>query len=274
VDLESIGTGLAILGASEVAKDSVQKMLAPTADYIGAGLLTSAKASVNLARVLVRAAKRIGRKSDGQIPPRVMKAVLEEAPFVEDEVAAAYMGGILASAYSDRPRDDRAVAHLATIGRLSVYSIKLHYLVYRSFYEIRRQQSTKKHFGVFIPDEAYKDWMQFSASESAGLCLAHSVVNLEREDLMHVPLSGNAESLGNTKNARKIAARGWQWPSNGGVLAGTTILGGELFLWAHGYSEYYYPDLLDMDELSFEIEGAAFPSVAEPVPIAWKTYTR
>jgi hypothetical protein len=274
MDLESIGTGLAILGASEVTKDSVQKMLAPTADYIGAGLLTSTKASVNLARVLVRAAKMIGRRSDGRIPPRVMKAVLEEAPFVEDEVAAAYMGGILASAYSDRPRDDRAVAHLATIGRLSVYSINLHYVVYRSFYEIRRQQSPKKHFGVFIPDATYNDWMKFSASEPAGLCLAHSVVNLEREDLMHVPISGNAEWLGETKDARRIAAKGWQWPPRGGVLADTTVLGGELFLWAHGYSEYYYHDLLDKDDLDFENDGADFPGTAEPVPIAWKTYTR
>ena len=276
MDLESIGTGLAILGASEVTKDSVQKILAPTADYIGAGLLTSTKASVNLARVLMRAARRIGDRSDGQVPPRVMKAILEEAPFVDDEVVAAYMGGVLAAAYSDRPRDDPAVALLSTINRLSVYSIKLHYLVYRSFYEIRQRQpsSQKRHFGVFVPENAYEEWMQFSASESPTLCLAHSVVNLEREDLMHVPLSGDAEWLGSTKDARKIAAKGWQWPPSGGVLASVTILGGELFLWSHGYGELYYPDLLEREDLDFQIGDQDFPRSAEPVPVAWKTYTR
>jgi hypothetical protein len=276
MDLESIGTGLTILGASQVTKDSVQRILAPTADYIGAGLLTSTKASVNLARVLAHAAKRLGRRRNdaGSIPPRVLKSVLDEAPFIEDELTAAYYGGILAAAWSDQPQDDRAMAHLATINRLSNYSIKLHCLVYHSLYRLHQVAGEGERFGIFVPMTSYHSWVGFDDSEDQMRCLAHSVVNLEREDLAQFPMTGNARWLADTKLSRKLRRSGWEWPEGGGILASPTVLGGELFLWAHGYRDYYIYDLFDTPDLSFGIEGAPIPDDATPVPIVWKSRTR
>lgn len=55
VDINDLEAGLAVLGVSSATKDAIQKILAPTADYVGAGVLSGAKAGVNLARVLVNA---------------------------------------------------------------------------------------------------------------------------------------------------------------------------------------------------------------------------
>lgn len=136
MDLDSIGTGLTILGTAEVSKDSIQRMLAPTADYIGAGVLHSTQAAVNTARVLAKAAARLGDKVDsgGSIPPRVIKNVMDEAPWINDELMAEYLGGILASSFGDRVRDDRAVALQSTLRRLSSYSVRTHYTCYSKYY--------------------------------------------------------------------------------------------------------------------------------------------
>src|SRR5262245_1155081 len=134
-DINTIGTGLAILGTAEVSKDAVQRLLAPTADYIGAGVLQGTKAVVNTLRVFVNAARIMGPRIDepGRVPPRVMREILDQAPFCEDELTAEYLGGILASSYSEILRDDRGVTLLNTLKRLSTYAVRTHYVCYREY---------------------------------------------------------------------------------------------------------------------------------------------
>src|SRR5215475_2235072 len=136
VDINDIGTGLAILGTAEVSKDAIQRILAPSADYIGAGVLQGTKATVNVARVLAAAARRLGSRLNqpGSVPPRVLKNVLDDAPWIDDELMAEYQGGLLASSFGENGRDDRAVALQAVLRRLSTYALRTHYVCYVGYY--------------------------------------------------------------------------------------------------------------------------------------------
>ena len=270
MDIESIGTGLAILGTAEVSKDAVQRMLAPTADYIGAGVLQSTKAAVNTARVLAKAARRLGSRIDdgGQIPPRVLKNLLDDAPWIEDELMAEYLGGILASSFGDRLLDDRAVALQSTLQRLSSYAVRTHYLFYSQFYSLYRgkvrwarvyEDLENVHIvsdlRMYGPHEEYADFLGVSYDDNYWPVLRHSFASLEREDLLKVPDWGSREYLNRSLSDDGIPHT---VPKDGFVYR-TTVAGEELFLWALGRGDLDSSAFPDVD-LACEIEGISMPT--------------
>jgi len=92
-----VGVGLAALGTAEVSKDVLSKMLGPTAAYIGEGVKGwTERRTHNVQRVFAKATARLGDEIDrpGSIPPRVLKAVLDEAQVTDDELMADSLGGI------------------------------------------------------------------------------------------------------------------------------------------------------------------------------------
>ncbi len=113
-----LGAGLAVLAS----KDLITKLLGPTAEYIGGELRHLAeKANLNLDSIFNRAMRKLGNKIDtpGSVSPRVLKHVWDEGRFVEDELAAEYFGGLMASARSPDGKDDRVLslrAHLKLRG--------------------------------------------------------------------------------------------------------------------------------------------------------------
>src|SRR5688500_3074157 len=91
-------------------KDLVPKILGPTADYLGGELRTyTEKGASNLRRIVTNAGEKLGDELNkpGQVSPKVLKNVLEEGYFSEDELAAEYFGGVLASSRTTNSRDDR-----------------------------------------------------------------------------------------------------------------------------------------------------------------------
>lgn len=270
VDVTDLEAGLAALGVSSVTKDAIQKILAPTAEYIGAGVLSGAKAGINLARVLINATRKHGLPLEGEsIPPRVMKSVLDEAPFCEDELMAEYMGGVLASSWSGQRRDDRGVALLATIRRLSVYSLRTHYICYGLFDQLYR--SARKYpfgsgQGLFVRWAEYSKSMDFSDEEDKWGALSHSVIALEREELAEMPFEGAAgyfkRILARGAGETALDKKGMKLLSkHGGLTFIPTVLGSELFLWAHGFSQYMYDDqvlAVDVDH-RFNVDGIDLP---------------
>jgi hypothetical protein len=170
-----VGTGLTILGSAEVSKDLILKILGPTAEYIGEGVQAwTARRVINVQRVLMKAGERLGSRLDepGSVPPRVLKAVLEEAQVAEDELMAEYLGGVLASSRSEVGRDDRAAA--ATIGRLSTYALRAHYVFY--FYAAARplfggvdfrSGDERRSAPAFISVSDFEAAMEFSTDEDA-----------------------------------------------------------------------------------------------------------
>src|SRR6266849_10483410 len=113
-----IGSGIALLGPSAV----VAKILGPTADYLGKSLETWTKVRIeNLRRVFSNAQDKLGPAIDtpGQVPPKVLKEILDGASFVADPLAVEYFSGVLASARTTLQRDDRGAAFAALVGSLS-----------------------------------------------------------------------------------------------------------------------------------------------------------
>lgn len=229
--LTVVGTGLAVLGS----KDILNKLLGPTADYVGGevkGLVE--KCNINLDNILTKAVKKLGSKVDepGSVSPRVLKHVFDEGRFCEDEVTAEYYGGILASARSENGRDDRAVTYLSIIKDLSTYQVRMHYLFYtlvRRLYSGTPLQighaDDAMNMAVYIPASVYVAAMDFAPKENAGAILTHCVIGLVRLNLVREDWhKGNADFL---KTFHAKAAEP-------GAILRPTLLGASLFLWASG----------------------------------------
>ena len=85
-----------IVGGSAVAaylsRDGFNKLLGPTADYLGDSLKELVeKKHQNLSEIFRRAHTKLGSKIEnpGTVRPRVLKSVLEDGSFTEDSLAAA-----------------------------------------------------------------------------------------------------------------------------------------------------------------------------------------
>lgn len=104
------GTGLAILGSALGGAKLVEKLLGPTAEYIGSGIQSWTEHRVkNVSDIFRNAQEKLGDRIDqpGAIPPRVLKEVLNEGSFCCDPLTAEYFRGVLASSRSPVSRDDR-----------------------------------------------------------------------------------------------------------------------------------------------------------------------
>jgi hypothetical protein len=107
--------------AAAVGLKLLNDVCGPTAKYVGGELKSYTEVGVdNLKRVLKNAAKQIKaqNKDEGQVPPRVLKEILSEGYFCEDELCAMYLGGVLASSKSLVSRDDRAMSYCSLVSNL------------------------------------------------------------------------------------------------------------------------------------------------------------
>lgn len=130
--ITTIGVGAV---AAYLGKDGLEKLLGPTADYLGTGLKDFTQRRVEaVGRIFSSAQKKLGDKVDspGEVPPKVLKTVLNEGSYSTDELAVEYFGGILASARTEDGRDDRSARLAKEVDTLSTYQLRAHYLIYAS----------------------------------------------------------------------------------------------------------------------------------------------
>lgn len=254
------GTGLTILGTAIGSAKLVEKVLGPTADYIGGGIKNWTEKRVNnVGRIFTKAARRLGPQleENGAVPPKVLKGILDEGSFCDDELSAEYFGGVLASSRSGMPRDDRGATYIALLGRLSTYQIRSHYIFYHilknllnglaiTWVELMRYPSKLE---AIIPLEIYEQAMAFSAGEDVRILYPHIANGLMKEFLIHERLKGGGflskEGLGLEDFALGIQP---------------TILGIELFLWAYGKPNMRYEEFFNQEQ-QFELaEGVTILS--------------
>src|SRR5205823_2957980 len=103
------------------------------ADYVGGEAKNLVeRCNINLDNVFKIAVRKLrGRLAvPGSVSPRVLKHIIDEGAFCEDEMVAEYLGGILASSRQADGRDDRGVCFLNDIKSLSSYQVRTHYLIY------------------------------------------------------------------------------------------------------------------------------------------------
>jgi len=243
------GTGLTILGTAVGSAKLVEKILGPTADYIGDGLAEWTKKRVdNVSRIFTKAHDKLGDRIDqpGMIPPLILKGIFEDGSYRDDEVVAEYFGGVLASSRTGVSRDDRGGAYLNTITRLSTYQIRAHFFLYSIFRNLYRghkenlaRLSSLRNLGVFIPDHVIDKAMAFIESEDRWIILTHCTNGLVREELISPNrFFGKAENVGEFMR-RTVPCSGLYFEPS--------ILGIELYLWAHGQGDIPVKKFLEVE---------------------------
>jgi hypothetical protein len=239
------GTGLTVLGAALGSKELVERILGPTADYLGIGMKDWTELRVkNVGRIFENARRILGSKIDSPetVPPKVLKGILDDGSFCDDELGAEYFGGVLASSRSAVGRDDRGAAFLSLIARLSTYQIRSHFFFYsavRILYEGSTENlgisEGRDRLKTFIPLSAYAPAMEFTEKEKLETIVSHVMFGLAREPLIDSTFQfGPAEHI---KQHYPLA-------DSAGLLFAPSALGAELFLWAHGRGDVKVRDLI------------------------------
>ena len=264
-------TGLAI--TAYLAKDGIAKLLGPTAEYLGEGLKDLTRRRVaSIGKMFSNASKRLGNRLDapGQVPPRILRTVMNEASYSEDSLVLEYFGGVLASSRTELGRDDRGARLMKTVDNLSAYQIRTHYLLYSTiatlFAKSGRRLGTgqdRRLLGVFLPLEGYAKCMMFSQKEWANPQILHHIWHgLGSDGLIENDwLFGDVEMV-----KSKFAGA-----PEGGIVCYPSALGAELFLWALGCGDSMLEHMLSgvvdtaMDGLPSVVPGSV---PIKPVPKA------
>ncbi len=242
--------------AAYLGKDGVQKILGPTADYLGEELKAFTQRRVeNTAKIFLNAKKKLGPRLDspGQVPPKVLKSVINEGSYSEDPVTLEYFGGVLASSRTEIGRDDRGARIIKILDNLSAYQIRTHYLLYSTIAHLFSNSGSQ--FGlpenraemeVFLPFEGYDKSMDFIQAERDNpQIFAHIWYGLHADKLIADGWqSGGQEAL--QKIAKDVLGDG--------IICEPSSLGAELFLWGFGHGDKPLEYVLS-DELKTEIDG-------------------
>ncbi len=248
-----LGTGLTILGGAIGGAEVAKKILGPSADYVGEQLKQwTEKAHKNLSKIFENGSRKIGDRlnESGQVPPKVLKGILDHGAWCEEDLQVEYFGGVLASSRSGTSRDDRGAYYTSLIARLSTYQLRAHYLAYHSF---------KKHFNgiafnvgdskdrrsmrIFIPFSTFIEALDFTAEELKGFVglSSHAIWGLNKEDLIEHFQFGPVEHM----------RTHFEGVSGPGILMCPTILGVELFMWAYGYGQLTMNDFF-LSDVTFD----------------------
>jgi hypothetical protein len=225
-----VGTGLALFGSAKL----VEKLLGPTAEYLGENLQHWTKKRVeNTKRIFEHCAAKLGSRitEPGAVPPRVLKGILQDGSFCDDELMAEYFGGVLASSRTEISRDDRGAAFAALVGRMTTYQIRTHFFFYTvvkqifdgEAFQITRQID-RQQLETFVEVESYESAMELAEGEDFFVIMNHALFGLHKESLIEPSFSYG--SYPDTDGQQ-------------GIKFMPSVLGVELLLWAHGLGNIF-----------------------------------
>jgi hypothetical protein len=206
---------------------------------------------------LSRVGEKAERKQSGKalmINERIAFKALTEAAFVDSEVVAEYLAGVLAAAPSD---SDAGAPWIAQIGRLSSLQLRLHYVFYRAVWSYARENSISPdpdgrlyYPELFFPASALQATLEIDDPVESFAVLS-ALKGLEHEGLLseaQVIKAGAQVSRSGSRSSR------YYRPPEAGLVLKNKAYGIELFLWGCGYS-YHNPRLLtNIPEQLIEIE--------------------
>lgn len=245
--------------AAYLGKDGLAKLLGPTAEYLGEGLRDfTRRRAENISRIFQKASEKLGDRIEapGEVPPRVLKVIVDEGSFCDDDLMAEYFGGVLASSRTELGRDDRGARMAKLLDGLSTYQIRTHYLVYGTIKHLFADAKLpfnidgRPKMRVFLPFSGYEPAMEFSAAENQqfGSLLQHIFFGLSAENLIE-------PSYWRYGPKEKIIDL-YTEAQDGGIVCQPSALGAELFLWAFGRSDKEIDYIFDP---SFNISVNAVP---------------
>ncbi|MDQ3951852.1 MAG: hypothetical protein M3279_02635 [Actinomycetota bacterium] len=227
----------AIAGAAKIGAPLVQRVLGPTPDMLGNELAEWTEHRLrNVGRIVEKAGQKLPPDTDpeGAVPPRVLARIIADGSFCEDTVAVEYLGGVMASSRSGVSRDDRGATLAATIGRMSTYELRAHYIFYKAAHDLlkgtdvdlRTSAGRIESGRIFLPSTDFGIAMAFSPPESPTDVLLHTLTRLKQEDLI-----GSQWGFGPPES---VATFG-QVPEHG-VVYEVSLHGIQLFAWAFGHT--------------------------------------
>lgn len=223
--------------AAYLGKDGIQKVLGPTADYLGNGLRDfTQKRTENVGRIFQKAEEKLGSKRDinGSVPPKVLKTIINDGSYHDDLIAVEYFGGVLASSKTELGRDDRGARIAKIVDDLSTYQLRTHYLIYSTIKSLFKDKglsfnlyNDRNKMEIFFSFPFYASVMDFTAEENAKTetLLRHTFVGLMNDGLIE-----NNFQCGPKEDMVKRVAKA----EYGGIVCQPSVLGSELFLWAFG----------------------------------------
>lgn len=265
------GTGLTLLGSAIGGAKLIGKVLGPTADYVGNGLRGWTEKRVdNTRRIFHKAAEKLGDKIEqpGSVPPKVLKDVLEEGSYCDDELTAEYFGGVLASARTGISRDNRAASYLKIIAALSSYEIRLHFLTYTTWRHLFAGSGLRPSFGedlqkmwTFFSAQTLFKSMEFIQNESPSSILIEAALNLSNHNLLEISHWGSAAHVAETNKKR-----GWREVSEDGFCLGPTQSGINLWLWSIGAGHVTIPNFLDRSIMFPKLPDVPLPTSVITLP--------
>lgn len=262
------GTIILAAGTYQLTKESVQRILGPTFDHYGQELQSWVdRREENVARIFSKAEGKMGPNPDPDeaVAPRVLKGVLNEGAFCEDEVMAEYFGGVLASSKTHEGRDDRGTVYTSLLSRLSTYHIRAHYILYEGLrqelsgddYDFARGDERKR-VRIYLPLNAFVPSMDLTDSEINHLpnISSHICYGLHKEEIV-----GDTYGWGSVDNIGQLLRRFdvEEDELEPGFIFCPTPVGIGLLLWAYGRSEVLVNNFLDQDLELPEIEGIQLP---------------
>ena len=243
-----MGTGLAILGGAAGSAQVIQRILGPTADYIGEGIKGWTEMRVqNVRRIFDSAERKLGNKIDeqGSVPPRVLNGILTEGSYCDDPLTVEYFGGVLASSRSSASRDDRGSTLVTLISQLSTYQIRMHYICYSVMKELCKGTSVspglqegRERLATFIPMDGFHEAFEFDEQENWKIApiVTHAIWGLFSKNLIDESFAyGEPEEMGRLSTTMPSPGMLFQ-PSNLGI---------ELYLWAHGIADTEVAESID-----------------------------
>lgn len=246
--------GLGVL-AAYLGKDGLEKLLGPTADYLGGGLKDFTQKRVEaIGRIFASAQGKLGSKADmpGEVPPKVLKSVLNEGSYASDPLAVEYFGGILASARTEGGRDDRSARLAKIVDSLSTYQLRAHFLIYatvrRLFHDkgLPFNMEGRSKMQLFVSFDDFAASMAFDPNEleQFGQLLNHVFFGLHADNLIaDIFLYGNKD----------VMAKHFSAAPDGGIVCQPSALGAELFLSAFGMAEKHLDEIFLPDFPAFPV---------------------
>lgn len=136
---DPVTTGFATLAASHLLRESVTRLVAPTADYLGTELkeLTEAQCQ-QLRRILSSAERKSGDRlrEDGAVNARLFKKIVDDGRFCSDTLSAEYYGGLLAASRDRAGDEDTNIPFAAMINRMSSDQLHGHWILYAMLFNL------------------------------------------------------------------------------------------------------------------------------------------
>lgn len=228
----------ALLTQKDLIKELGIKLAGPTFDYVGEGIKNSIeKKFKNISNIMIKGTKKLGDKiyTDGQVNPRILKEIIEEGSYVEEEIVAEYFSGILVSSRCIEGKDDRGLFMLSLLKGMSACDILIHCILYKTIKE--EYNNSKYQIGdpkdrikmkTFIPYvELVNSLKSIKLNCEYETVIVDTMFILSQYDLI------DSEWLLSPKENIEKQTKGKA--NQDGLWFTPSALGARLMLWAYGY---------------------------------------